>query len=175
MCLTQICQRSVSVFTYCFKSPLIPLGWSDRLSLIQRDGPKRLFFFYPRLSGPMNRISSAIPSVGKRQLDRLPPVPQPYQGRSGKVQAIMSMAIRLTCLKFGFLGLPRQRNLKVLVRTVWPGQQEFELNLRLSVGFLFHINGQMSERVMTLIESMVCDSEVYSIDKNKLHTVDAQS
>ena len=39
----------------------------------------------------------------------------------------------------------------------------------------YALYGQMSERVMTLIESMVCDSEVYSIDKNKLHTVDAQS
>ena len=39
----------------------------------------------------------------------------------------------------------------------------------------YALYGQMSERVMTIIESMVCDSEVYSIDKNKLHTVDAQS
>jgi DNA polymerase V len=39
----------------------------------------------------------------------------------------------------------------------------------------YALYGQMSERVMTLIESMVCDSEVYSIDKNKLHTVDVQS
>ena len=39
----------------------------------------------------------------------------------------------------------------------------------------YALYGQISERVMTLIESMVCDSEVYSIDKNKLHTVDAQS
>ncbi|CAH0170460.1 DNA polymerase IV [Pseudomonas carnis] len=39
----------------------------------------------------------------------------------------------------------------------------------------YALYGQMSERVMTLIESMVCDSEVYSIDKNKLHTVDAKS
>lgn len=39
----------------------------------------------------------------------------------------------------------------------------------------YALYGQMSERVMTLIESMVCDSEVYSIDKNKLHTVDAQT
>ena len=30
----------------------------------------------------------------------------------------------------------------------------------------YALYGQMSERVMTLIESMVCDSEVYSIDKN---------
>ncbi|MBY8973651.1 DNA-directed DNA polymerase [Pseudomonas sp. P867] len=39
----------------------------------------------------------------------------------------------------------------------------------------YALYGQMSERVMTLIESMVSDSEVYSIDKNKLHTVDVQS
>ena len=39
----------------------------------------------------------------------------------------------------------------------------------------YALYGQLSERVMTLIESMVCDSEIYSIDKNKLHTVDVQS
>jgi len=39
----------------------------------------------------------------------------------------------------------------------------------------YALYGQLSERVMTLIESMVCASEVYSIDKNKLHTMDAQS
>ncbi|QHF43066.1 hypothetical protein PspS35_04440 [Pseudomonas sp. S35] len=55
------------------------------------------------------------------------------------------------------------------------GQQWHELNCRFPIDFLFHINGQLSERVMTLIEAMVCDSEVYSIDKNKLHTADAQS
>ncbi|KPY97612.1 UmuC [Pseudomonas syringae pv. aptata] len=43
------------------------------------------------------------------------------------------------------------------------------------VEFPFHINGDMSERVMSIIESMVPASEVYSIDKNKLHTMDAQS
>lgn len=35
--------------------------------------------------------------------------------------------------------------------------------------------GDISERVMTLIESLVPVVEVYSIDKNKLHTVDVQS
>ena len=39
----------------------------------------------------------------------------------------------------------------------------------------YALYGDMSERVMTLIESMVPGVEVYSIDKNKLHTVDAQS
>lgn len=39
----------------------------------------------------------------------------------------------------------------------------------------YALYGQLSERVMTLIEAMVCDSEVYSIDKNKLHTVDTQT
>lgn len=39
----------------------------------------------------------------------------------------------------------------------------------------YALYGQISERVMTIIESMVADSEVYSIDKNKLHAVDAQS
>ena len=39
----------------------------------------------------------------------------------------------------------------------------------------YALYGQLSERVMTLIESMACASEVYSIDKNKLHTADAQS
>lgn len=39
----------------------------------------------------------------------------------------------------------------------------------------YALYGDMSERVMTLIESMVPATEVYSIDKNKLHTVGAQS
>jgi len=39
----------------------------------------------------------------------------------------------------------------------------------------YALYGDMSERVMTIIESMVPALEVYSIDKNKLHTVDAQS
>lgn len=39
----------------------------------------------------------------------------------------------------------------------------------------YALYGDMSERVMTLIESMVPAIEIYSIDKNKLHTVDAQS
>ena len=39
----------------------------------------------------------------------------------------------------------------------------------------YALYGDMSERVMTIIESMVPAVEVYSIDKNKLHTVDAQS
>ncbi|GFZ68732.1 hypothetical protein PSE10B_52540 [Pseudomonas amygdali pv. eriobotryae] len=50
-----------------------------------------------------------------------------------------------------------------------------ELRAHHGVDFLFHINGDMSERVMSIIESMVPATEVYSIDKNKLHTVDAQS
>ncbi|KPY01817.1 ImpB/mucB/samB family protein [Pseudomonas amygdali pv. mori] len=36
---------------------------------------------------------------------------------------------------------------------------------RPSVDFLFHINGDMSERVMSIIESMVPASEIYSIDE----------
>ncbi|MRT64071.1 DNA-directed DNA polymerase [Pseudomonas sp. CAH-1] len=39
----------------------------------------------------------------------------------------------------------------------------------------YALYGDMSERVMALIESMVPAAEVYSIDKNKLHTVDVQS
>ena len=39
----------------------------------------------------------------------------------------------------------------------------------------YALYGDMSERVMSLIEAMVPAVEVYSIDKNKLHTVDAQS
>lgn len=39
----------------------------------------------------------------------------------------------------------------------------------------YSLYGDMSERVMSVIESMVPAAEVYSIDKNKLHTVDAQS
>lgn len=39
--------------------------------------------------------------------------------------------------------------------------------IRIPVDFLFHINGDMSERVMTLIESMVPEAEVYSIDESK--------
>lgn len=39
----------------------------------------------------------------------------------------------------------------------------------------YALYGDMSERVMTLIESRVPSAEVYSIDKNKLHTVDAQT
>ena len=39
----------------------------------------------------------------------------------------------------------------------------------------YALYGDMSERVMTIIESMVPAVEVYSIDKNKLHTVDVQS
>jgi DNA polymerase V len=33
----------------------------------------------------------------------------------------------------------------------------------------------MSQRVMSVIESLVPAVEVYSIDKNKLHTVDTQT
>ena len=39
----------------------------------------------------------------------------------------------------------------------------------------YALYGDMSERVMALIESLVPAVEIYSIDKNKLHTVDAQS
>ncbi|NNA92681.1 DNA-directed DNA polymerase [Pseudomonas gessardii] len=39
----------------------------------------------------------------------------------------------------------------------------------------YALYGDMSERVMSLIEAMVPAVEVYSIDKNKLHTVDVQS
>ena len=39
----------------------------------------------------------------------------------------------------------------------------------------YALYGDMSERVMSLIEAMVPAVEVYSIDKNKLHTVDAQT
>jgi len=39
----------------------------------------------------------------------------------------------------------------------------------------YALYGDMSERVMTVIEGLVPTVEVYSIDKNKLHTVDAQS
>lgn len=43
------------------------------------------------------------------------------------------------------------------------------------VDCLFHIKGDISERTMTIIKSMVSALEVYSIDKNKLRTVDVQS
>lgn len=39
----------------------------------------------------------------------------------------------------------------------------------------YALYGDMSERVMSLIEAQVPAVEVYSIDKNKLHTVDAKS
>ncbi len=39
----------------------------------------------------------------------------------------------------------------------------------------YALYGDMSERVMSIIESMVPTVEVYSIDKNKLQTVDVQS
>jgi len=39
----------------------------------------------------------------------------------------------------------------------------------------YALYGDMSERVMTTLESRLPLVEVYSIDKNKLHTVDAQS
>ncbi|OJT28811.1 hypothetical protein BOP96_19300 [Pseudomonas sp. FSL W5-0203] len=39
----------------------------------------------------------------------------------------------------------------------------------------YALYGDMSERVMSLIEALVPAVEVYSIDKNKLHTVDAQT
>ena len=38
----------------------------------------------------------------------------------------------------------------------------------------YALYGDISERVMCIIESMVPALEVYSIDKNKLHTVDTQ-
>lgn len=41
------------------------------------------------------------------------------------------------------------------------------------IDFLLHINGDMSERVMSVIESLVPALEVYSIDKSKLYSVDA--
>lgn len=39
----------------------------------------------------------------------------------------------------------------------------------------YALYGDMSQRVMTVIESLVPAVEIYSIDKNKLHTVDVQS
>ena len=39
----------------------------------------------------------------------------------------------------------------------------------------YALYGDMSERVMSLIESQLPAVEVYSIDKNRLHTVDVQS
>ena len=39
----------------------------------------------------------------------------------------------------------------------------------------YALYGDMSERVMSVIESLVPAVEVYSIDKNKLHAVDVQS
>lgn len=41
------------------------------------------------------------------------------------------------------------------------------------IDFLLHINGDMSERVMSVIESLVPALEVYSIDKSKLYSADA--
>jgi len=41
------------------------------------------------------------------------------------------------------------------------------------IDFLLHINGDISERVMTVIESLVPALEVYSIDKSKLYSADA--
>jgi len=43
------------------------------------------------------------------------------------------------------------------------------------IDFLLHINGDISERVMTVIEGLVPAVEVYSIDKSKMHTMDVQS
>ncbi|MBZ3665573.1 DNA-directed DNA polymerase [Pseudomonas monteilii] len=37
----------------------------------------------------------------------------------------------------------------------------------------YALYGDMSERVMTLIESMVPATEIYSIDKSKLYSADA--
>ena len=39
----------------------------------------------------------------------------------------------------------------------------------------YALYGDMSERVMSIIEARLPAIEVYSIDKNKLHTVDVQS
>ncbi|MCF5044390.1 RulB protein [Pseudomonas sp. PA-7-1E] len=39
----------------------------------------------------------------------------------------------------------------------------------------YALYGDMSERVMTVIEGMVPAVEVYSIDKSKMHTMDVQS
>ena len=61
------------------------------------------------------------------------------------------------------------------------GEPYFQIKQRLQqqgiVAFSsnYALYGDMSERVMSLIESMVPAVEVYSIDKNKLHTVDVQS
>lgn len=39
----------------------------------------------------------------------------------------------------------------------------------------YALYGDMSQRVMSVIESMVPAAEVYSIDKSKMHTMDVQS
>ena len=39
----------------------------------------------------------------------------------------------------------------------------------------YSLYADMSARVMQILEQMAPEVEVYSIDKNKLHTVDAQS
>lgn len=36
------------------------------------------------------------------------------------------------------------------------------------VAFLFHINGDMSHRVMSILEEVAPATEVYSIDESKL-------
>lgn len=41
------------------------------------------------------------------------------------------------------------------------------------IDFLLHINGDMSERVMSIIEARLPAVEVYSIDKSKLYSADA--
>lgn len=41
------------------------------------------------------------------------------------------------------------------------------------IDFLLHINGDMSERVMTILEGYFPSIEVYSIDKSKLYSADA--
>ncbi|QFZ02000.1 hypothetical protein CPZ93_26850 [Pseudomonas aeruginosa] len=52
---------------------------------------------------------------------------------------------------------------------LWPSADQSRLRL----DFLFHINGDMSQRVMTLLEEMAPAVEVYSIDKSKLYSADA--
>lgn len=61
------------------------------------------------------------------------------------------------------------------------GEPWFQIRRRFEAagGVAFSSNyalyGDISERVMTVIEGLVPQLEVYSIDKNKLHTVDVQS
>ncbi|MCO3056022.1 hypothetical protein FA227_27145 [Pseudomonas aeruginosa] len=54
---------------------------------------------------------------------------------------------------------------------LWPSADQSRLRL----DFLFHINGDMSQRVMTLLEEMAPAVEVYSIDKSKLYSAGTQT